>query len=274
MSFRLFSRVQARAFLFCSCLLIFFYSAKALANDDGVSLVVKRNALASTQYQVDFSGAPRMSQLIMQGVSLLEKNESSDFKYHTSLIYWPAAGLYKPQSDELNQLKKSTINQLQKLTALYKNKKETADTFLSLADFIKKNTFAERIDVELDIDKYLTNGQADPLVNENVLMTLPDNIQEITVIGAVKKKAVFNASAPLSVHNYVEKAEILNFFFPENVILINPDGRQQSISIAYFNRELRALHGGSVIYIPFDDLPSQHANLNQNIVHLLKNRVM
>ncbi len=274
MPFYLFSRRQIHALFFCTCLLIFFYSAKAFASDSSVSLVLKRNALTNTEYQIDFSGSPRLSQLITQAVDLLEKKESSSFKYHTSLIYWPAAGLYKPQSNELNQLKRSAIDQLQELNTFYKNKKETTDTFISLANFIEANTFSERINVELDLDKYLTTSLADPLINNDVLMTLPDKIQDITVIGAVKKKANFNAKAQLSVHHYVEKAGILTFFFPKEVVVINPNGKQRSIPIAYFNRELTSLQGGSVIYIPFDDLPSHYANLNKNIVHLLKNRVM
>ncbi len=274
MPFYLFSRVQIQLLFFCTCLFIFFYSAKALASDSPVSLVLKRNAIAINEYHIEFSGSPRISQLITQAVNLLEKNESSDFKYHTNLVYWPAAGLYKAQSSELNQLKKDILTQLQELNTLYKNREETADTFISLADFINKNTFSERIDLELDLDKYLAAILADPLINEDVLMTLPDNIQTITVIGAVKKKADFNASAQLSVHNYIEKAGNLTFFLPKEVVVINPNGKEAALPIAYFNRELTALYGGSVIYVPFNDLPSQYANLNKNIVHLLKNRVM
>ncbi len=261
---------------FCVAIFIFSYpfSLSADTPELDVSLVVKRNSYDKTHYQINFKGKPRVSQLVTHAINVLPNINVSDYLYNTRFIYWPAAGLYESQSDEIQHLKEKIINELDALKNRHAPHSKHVNAFISLRDFIYHHTFAKRIYVELDIDKYLTNSLADPLINKDVLLILPDEITDVLVIGAVENNAKITVSSDLSVNDYVEKAKLLAFFGPSEVVVTYPEGIQKSHPIAYYNRVFSSLKGGSVIFIPFADLPFQYANLNQDILRLLQHRVL
>ena len=106
-----------------SCLSLTLLTVPALAHTaEQTVLTVKTAADDNRAYQVTFDGAPRVSQVVSQGASLVKANANSILAHNTDTIFWQGAGLFDTSdTSDIQTLKARINNQLNELKDLLIN---------------------------------------------------------------------------------------------------------------------------------------------------------
>ncbi|USH03276.1 capsule biosynthesis GfcC family protein [Grimontia kaedaensis] len=238
-------------------------------------LTVKTAADDKRVYHVTFDGAPRVSQVVSQGATVVRANANHILAHNTDTIFWQGAGLFdKANSADLNTLKARIENQLDTLKGKWKDDAEKLGAVSTLSNFLTSSTFASRISVTLDEDFYLAGSKVNPLVRGDLMLLLPRRPNNVWIIGAVTKTTDADFSPVYIAHDYLGTADTLNTFGISEVFVVQPNGELETHPVAYWNEVPKNVAPGAVIFVPFQGLPSEFSSLNRDIPRLLQHRVM
>lgn len=74
--------------------------------------------------------------------------------------------------------------------------------------------------------------------------------------------------------DYLKQAGLLENAETSFVWIIQPDGNAIRQPIAYWNYQAQDIAPGATLFVEFSSLFDGYANLNENIIELLKNRTL
>ncbi|EOD81609.1 YjbG polysaccharide synthesis-related protein [Grimontia indica] len=259
-----------------SCFVLTLLAVPTIAHTaEQTVLTVKTAADDKRVYQVTFDGAPRVSQVVSQGATVVRANANNILAHNTDTIFWQGAGLFDAaNSADISTLKARVENQLGSLKERWQDDAEKLGAVSALSEFLASSTFASRISVTLDEDFYLAGSKVNPLVRGDLVLLLPARPNNVWVTGAVTQTTDADFSPVYIADDYLETAETLNTFGISEVSVVQPNGELETHPVAYWNEVPKNVAPGAVIFVPFQGLPSELSSLNRDIPRLLQHRVM
>lgn len=239
-------------------------------------------------------------ELPLQGVTLEYKANVrllqvlDDANASGSIGYFPlSAQLFDKTNTEANESNKAnkTIeakkrNVFNQLDAFSVEEPEAKLVKQQLASF----QYLNRVFIELDRNAVISQSDKNPLLvsssNTNkpsdsqiqaFSLYLPQRPTSIQLMGAMKESVTMNLIEHGTLNDYLDA--LPNGFIGEAVdksvaYVIQPDGVVQTIQYAYWNEQPVYLAPGAIVFMAFYSLPSEYSTLNQDIVDLLRHKVV
>ncbi len=217
----------------------------------------------TTQASVKFPESVRLDQLIQQGMN--------QFKLSDDQIDWDNSRLFDLSNpfDLPNQI----VQRLEEKAAASQGDKQ--QRIRQLMKFIQQSHFARRIFQPIDWDLIRLNVKLNPLLNgqwQLVLAKQPANA--IWIVGNIDQPGRYPWHNRNSARDYLTDSDNLNWL-GDDAVVIQPSGDVEQHSLLKWNRDLKEIAPGAIIYLPFsfNTLPVFHQdNLNQQIISLLRQR--
>lgn len=108
-----------------------------------------------------------------------------------------------------------------------------------------------RVSAELNpLKQYLT--EFNPLLEPGDQIIYPRRPSQVRVMGAVQQDCVLDFVPARDPADYVAECALHDAANREYLYLVQPDGKVQSIGIAYWNAEDAWIAVGAVLYVPFE----------------------
>ena len=281
----MFSFIQAffkRGFLFCFLLFSPFLSGNEMQFNEPlqkkkVFLTIKTHSKTKTPLSASFSSPLRLSEILTQASTALRASQKTSFpmNHASDSIYWPAAGLFDDTQEKKIQSKLKKIKQqLKELEKHWSRSPEKVRALQSLRAFIKSSQFKTRLLKALDEDLYLSGGIFNPLLHGSMTLLLPSQPTSVWVIGGVKRNTELPFISGKSINQYLERVPELYQFNVNDVVIISPNGTTETHGVAYWNTEEINVPPGSLIFVPYQDLPPRFSSLNDALSALFQDRVL
>lgn len=169
----------------------------------------------------------------------------------------------------------------------------------SMIEQIESFDYQARYFVELDQNAVMSQADKNPLLvskkttvvskqsaskgisaksteQQHFELYLTDRPTSVYVVGAVKQAQTLPLVEHAQLDNYLTllpKGQLLGIADNSTAFVIQPDGKVNEISYAYWNGKAAYFAPGAIIFIAFDSLPSEFSTLNQDIVELLRHKV-
>ena len=250
-------------------------------------------------------------ELPLQGVTLEYKanvrllqvlddaNASSNENASSSIGYFPlAAQLFDKTNTEANKSNKAIEakkrNVFNQLDAFSVEEPEAKLVKQQLASF----QYLNRVFIELDRNAVISQSDKNPLLvssshtskpssaatkrastsqTQAFSLYLPQRPTSIQLMGAMKDSVTMNLIEHGTLNDYLDV--LPNGFMGESAdksvaYVVQPDGVVQTIQYAYWNEQPVYLAPGAIVFMAFYSLPSKYSTLNQDIVDLLRHKVV
>lgn len=191
--------------------------------------------------------------------------------------YWPAAALYRLDSQKPEQIREKALIDLQQLSARWQEQPERKATVLRLIRELESWQLAERIPVAVDYDLARVKPEFNPRLEYGRyllrLKTRPDAVYAYGVITYPQRLAHQGATPA---YEYLQGLTFSAGADSRTLYVIQPDGRVQLLDNSYWNRQHLEIMPGGQLFIPFADewFSSLTENINQQIAELATHRVM
>ena len=188
--------------------------------------------------------------------------------------YWPAARLYRLNTNKVSELRSEIINKLKFIQA--DADKNEATLVAALIEQITSWRLAERILINLDYELAQTKMERNPRFdNGEYKLELLTRPTDFMMFGAFKEPLTIPLNGEQCLHEYVHQA-IAELQNKDYVYLIKPNGEDEKIAVAYWNAGCVDVTPGSQIFLPFDESQffGDMAKLNAQIIELTKHRLM
>ncbi|KLV03996.1 hypothetical protein ABT56_17295 [Photobacterium aquae] len=212
----------------------------------------------------------RLEQILADTLANISQLPQSSQETLNEQLYWTGASVFSslqhPNKNEVLQ----KLNQLATQTGTAAE----AEFYNQLQQQILNLVIGQRLFTPLDYDRVRINKNANPLVNQDLTLVLPNRPSTILVLGAVKQSGYQTWHIRQDAASYLDKAMPSATAENSYATVIQPDGNVEQHPIAYWNKNHHDIAPGSVIYLAFDNLPSGFSQLNDDIVNLLRNRAL
>ncbi|MEN3158190.1 capsule biosynthesis GfcC family protein [Alkalimonas sp. NCh-2] len=203
-----------------------------------------------------------------------------DLLQHAQLderTYWPAARLYR-DSPGLIEQQQQFIAELQQLQQhfLARKQRKQANAVHALLVQVRSWQLAEPVIVPVDLDRARAALQHNPRLDAgHYLLQLPARPQWVYPAGLYQETAPLAHKRLSMVGEYLTTGYRLPLADINQVLLLQPDGSQQWVGVAYWNRQRIAVQPGAQILVPFGPraLPAKYRHLNQTLIDLAMHRV-
>ncbi|WP_162144617.1 capsule biosynthesis GfcC family protein [Photobacterium halotolerans] len=208
---------------------------------------------------------------------LSTKSDNSD-----KALYWSGSFLWKAdhrakQTIALQQ--QSVDKQIRALADHWRYRRPAAsETLIQLAQSLASPLPGERIFLPLDSDRVRIVPDNNPALNGPFVLRLATRPNTVKVTGALRLPAGNTADISLpwqerqDAAGYLKQIQALAVADRDYVWVIQPDGKAEQHSIAYWNRQHKDIAPGAILYLAFSDLPASAKSLNSQIIHLLSQR--
>ncbi|MGF1689457.1 capsule biosynthesis GfcC family protein [Photobacterium japonica] len=188
-------------------------------------------------------------------------------------IYWPAASVFTAFPHPQKMATHAALSELIK-----QSDDADARIFDALQHQLAQLPIGERVFTPLDYDAVRITPALNPLITQSITLVLPPKPTHVLVVGAVKQPGFFPWQPRQDVDSYVSQADVATHGMSQadnsEAIVIQPDGTVETHAFAYWNHQHQDIAPGATVYLPFADLPRDAASLNDEIVHLLRNRAL
>lgn len=225
---------------------------------------------------LSFSNGTQLQTVVEQALShITQKDDSAAVakRAHSSdAVFWAGARLLQAQS-ETTRLEKVLL----KINTLKQEKAKNValvQSLTALQTFLERSTFRLPLLNEIDLDDLRLGTIADPKIEQNAILLLPARLPFVWVVGALPRPIQFVHKSQASARDYAEHAAPLTLLGVDIVTVITPNGTTRDYPIAYWNNDNAAVAPGSMIYVPYQNLPKKMKDLNAEIVQLLQSRVL
>ncbi len=209
---------------------------------------------------VKFKTKPRLIDLIQQAESLHQG------------IFWKATGIFDhANSKEIQSLKNKVIEALKSLALMNPSNKNAIE---SLQTFLRKINVASRLFLTIEPDKILTNTAANPQLTDKLFLNIPKRPNDILVISQFVNVQKIHFNTLTTTRGYLNEIFDFSTLGVDTVVVIQPNGQTFDSPVAYWNDKKERLLPGSVIFVPFRELPDSLSSLNKDIIRLLQHRVL
>ncbi len=243
-------------FIVSLCLLVSF-------NGTANTLSIK---LVKQQLTLNYSQAVRLSQVV------IDAHSQTPFEPLTAILS------HDKQSDvnELNDQIVSSLSLLSQYSSLFLSEKTFNKAAKQLIAQLSSLTFVERIFTSLDMDFLRINAQANPLLSGNYLLFIKPRPRHISFFGAIDsdKEVTLPLIEHATIDDYLDKLKLLTTADTSIVYVIQPDGSIQLTEYSIWQDTQVFLAPGATVFIPFANLPTKYASLNESIVQLLRNKAL
>ncbi|MGL5291601.1 MAG: capsule biosynthesis GfcC family protein [Vibrionaceae bacterium] len=223
-----------------------------------------------------FSKSAQLQTIVEQAIGQITPKEGSAkiaSKPHTSdAVFWAGARLFQHQNQTA-----LLDNVLQKINVLKQEKAKHAPLIQSLNAlqiFLEQSTFYAPLVNDIDLDNLRLGVIADPKIEQDAILILPMRAPFVWVVGALPRPIQLVHKSQASARDYVVHASPLTLLGIDTVVVIAPNGVTSDYPIAYWNNDNAAVAPGSIIYVPYKNLPKNMKDLNAEIVQLLQSRVI
>lgn len=171
----------------------------------------------------------------------------------------------------VDELKRSVLNELRQL--------DTEAPELQayrVVSQLEEASFHYREFTSLDLDVVQSQVQKNPQLQGHYELRYGARQSRIQFVGAVKKTEEVNHRAQWFLADYFKALGSVKLpeANPSVAHVIQPDGHVQTVLYDYWNFQPHFIAPGAQVFVPFDSLPSKYETLNQDIVNLLRHKVM
>jgi hypothetical protein len=192
-------------------------------------------------------------------------------------LYWSAAALYKVDDSHLEKLRQILLNNLLTLANRYQiEEPEITQSLKQLQSTIARWHLARRLPVKIDYDLARIVAAANPrLPQGKYILNLGPRINTVQIFGAVHKQDVVPHLNHADASEYFTHKNLSILADKDYVMLIQADGRQIKVPVAYWNKAHQEVMPGSQLFVPFKQslFHPEFASINQQIMMLALNRV-
>ncbi len=203
----------------------------------------------------------------------IKKQTTTSYLYQAEPIFWQGAGLFI-DACQIHKAKQKALADLKSLASAWKNKQEKYNSIQSLITFISNSFFQQRIFTPLEPDLFLLEMIPNPLINQNAFIILPKRPSSITLVGAINQTTSLLFKATKTAAEYYADTDALFSYGINALTLISPNGSLSKSKIAYWNNTKESLLPGSLLYVPYSNLPAPYSHINTSIPELLQHRVL
>lgn len=140
--------------------------------------------------------------------------------------------------------------------------------------WINDNILYTKQFIPLDYDAIRLNKKLNPLLSGEYHLYLAIRPNDVLVIGATQKPTTLRWQPRLSAKQYLDNTALIDSHQKDYAVVIQPDGTVEQHPITYWNRDHRDVAPGATIFIGYGDLPSDYKLLNQEMINLLRNKVL
>ncbi|MGS2719927.1 capsule biosynthesis GfcC family protein [Paraglaciecola aestuariivivens] len=191
--------------------------------------------------------------------------------------YWPSAALYKNSDEGLNHTKVQVLTTLKLLLNQYQKKQpELAQSIQALITEIQSWRLAYRLPTQIDYDLTRLQPSKNPrLTPGHYILYLSERKPSVEVFGAIQQSKTLTHHNHSDINRYLKQINLSNLADQDYVILLQADGRQLKVPVAYWNKIYQEAMPGSQIFVPFKArfFQAEFDTLNQQIVQLAANRL-
>ncbi|MCD8557699.1 MAG: capsule biosynthesis GfcC family protein [Shewanella xiamenensis] len=236
-------------------------------------LFVSTSASNPPQLQITYPSAIRVGQAVQDGLTQLPLYNQPT-KNEAVAIYWLGASLLDIKNTAaLEATRQQVLQQLATMGEQIDNGNYIAK-LSKLAQFLRTIKLGQRINQPLDLDLIRITDAYNPVIDGDFLLVLPPRPTTVTVVGAVAQTGEQLWQSRASSKDYLKHAGLLENAETSFVWIIQPDGNAIRQPIAYWNYQAQDIAPGATLFVEFSSLFDGYANLNENIIELLKNRTL
>lgn len=191
--------------------------------------------------------------------------------------YWPAATLYQLDSDEPEQLRQQLLQQIAQLKQDNAANNELVTTLQSLERQLAGWRLAKRVLVPIDYDFARVRPEFNPRFDSGTyLLQLKLRPANVYLFGALSLEAAVTHRSAAPAADYVVSAQTTAVADLTELMLLQPDGKMQTVGAAYWNHAHIEAMPGAQVFIPLQSqlFNSQFELLNQRLLELASHRVL
>ncbi|MGP9801353.1 capsule biosynthesis GfcC family protein [Rheinheimera sp. NSM] len=191
--------------------------------------------------------------------------------------YWPASALYKLNSNQPVMLQQQLLKNIIELRQQYAADSEVFTALVSVERQVEAWQLAERVAIPMDYDfARLRPGLNPRFDNGNYLLKLQLRPQVVHVFGAVQRAVAVTHQSSAAVSHYLPDIERSNLAADHEVIILQPDGSQLAVGVAYWNQQHVEVMPGAQLFIPFKAqlFSREFARLNEQLEQLAMHRIL
>ncbi|WEM41583.1 capsule biosynthesis GfcC family protein [Photobacterium sp. DA100] len=269
---------QARLFLLFSLISVLLAPSMAVAQTTTIAPEAKLsvsiyNPEKTQAWSLNYSEPARLSQVISDSITTQMQNNLSiqGSHFYTDQIYWPGSSL---TTGAAPQNKSTVLKAIDQLVDKEPTSFALKASLRANERWIANNILHQRELIPLDFDAIRLNRKLNPLLNGEYHLYLPNRPSDILVIGATQKPTLLRWQPRLSARNYLDKTALIDNHQKDYAAVIQPDGTVEQHPIAYWNKNHMDIAPGATIYIGYNDLPGDYLSLNQEMIKLLRNKVL
>ncbi|MBD8514410.1 capsule biosynthesis GfcC family protein [Photobacterium sp. CAU 1568] len=213
---------------------------------------------------------------------LSTKSDNTAQALYWQSLYWSGSFLWKadhPAKQAIALQQQSVDRQIRALADHWRYRHPAAsETLIQLAQSLASPIPGERIFLPLDSDRVRIVPDNNPALNGPFVLRFATRPNTVKVTGALKLPAGNTAEISLpwqerqDAAGYLKQIQALAVANRDYVWVIQPDGKAEQHSIAYWNRQHKDIAPGAILYLAFTDLPASAKSSNSQIIHLLSQR--
>ncbi|OOE58994.1 hypothetical protein BZG18_13810 [Salinivibrio kushneri] len=213
---------------------------------------------------IDYDAPPRLSDAVMDGLRLTEKNIVD--------IYWPGAGLYDITLP--SRLSPTAMAAAENQITIQTGKPQ--QRWRRLVRTLKTFTVERRAKVSLDPDLTRIDISKNPRLDGQWRLVFPQRPDHVWVLGNVAAPGQYSWQVRQGASDYLGQAKA-NTLGKSYAWVVQPDGAIEKHAIAYWNASHQDIAPGAVIYLPLPvkGLTSYPDTIdaNQLVLDYLSNRL-
>jgi len=191
--------------------------------------------------------------------------------------YWPSAALYQANDTQLEETRQLLLANLSNLINRYQTKApEIALSLEQLKVTITNWRLARRIPIKIDYDMARIVDSKNPrLPKGDYILELSKRMNTVQLFGAVNKIGDIPHLPHADASEYFTSQTRINLANKDILILIQADGRELTVPIAYWNKNHQEIMPGSQLFVPFNEslFHPEIPHINQQILALALNRL-
>ncbi|MGR5142821.1 capsule biosynthesis GfcC family protein [Photobacterium sp. DNB23_23_1] len=221
----------------------------------------------SQAWSLDYSKPARLSQIVSDNIATqLQRNS-----LRADNIYWPGSSLTNSATPEN---KSSVLKQIDQLVDKEPIGFAAKASLRANERWINHNIFYSRQFIPLDFDAIRLNKKLNPFLSGEYHLYLPNRPNNVLIIGAVQKPTSLEWRPRLPAKQYLAKTALIEGHQKDFAAVIQPDGTVEQHPIAYWNKNHMDIAPGATIYIGYNSLPTDYEKLNEEMIDLLRNKVL
>lgn len=215
----------------------------------------------------------RLSQVISDSIAtqLTDNSRGQRNPFRADNIFWLGSTLSSASKPE------SKTNVLKLIDQLVDKEPTSFALKASLRAnerWISDNIIYTRQFIPLDFDGIRLNKKLNPLLSGEYHLYLANRPKNVLIIGATQKPTVVRWQPRLSAKQYLDKTALIDNHQKDYTAVIQPDGTVEQHPVAYWNQNHMDIAPGATIFIGYGDLPRDYMSLNQEMINLLRNKVL